>query len=190
MNQQSQISVVEETLRTYLEKLDFRVKSPYLVDKFFDVDIFALRGGLTVIIDLSIADHLNLDSVAKIEAIGLHLKEKYKVVSIKKILVTSSKEISSEIEAFAEKKEILLLKTTPEPEKIVALLDQVSFLKPIRRTNVSVLKIVEDEIRVKGEGRCLNLLNKVRRWYQEGGKSLVTKSLEKEADRISEVEEK
>lgn len=190
MNQQSQLPVVEETLRTYLNKLDFKVKSPYLVDKFFDVDVLAVRGGLTVIIDVSIGDDLNLDSVAKIEAIGLYLKEKYKVISIKKALVTTSKEISSEIEDFAKRKEILLLKTTPEPEKIVALLDRINFLKPIPRTNVSVLKIVEDEIRGKGEERCLNLLSKVRKWYQEGGKSLVTKSLEKEADRISEVEEK
>jgi hypothetical protein len=183
------LPVVEETLRTYLSRLDFKVKSPYVIDKFFDVDVLAARGGLTVIIDVSIGDQLNLDSVAKIEAIGLYLKEKYKVVSIKKVLVTTSKDISSEIEDFAKKKEILLLKTTAEPNEIVALLNRINFLKPIPRTNVSVLKIVEDEIKGKGEKRCLDLLSKVRKWYQEGGKSLVTKSLEKEADQVSKVEE-
>ena len=188
MTQQSQLFGIEETLRTYVSKLGFKVKSPYVIDKLFDVNVLATRGGLTVIFDVSIDDQLNLDSVAKIEAIGRYLKEKYKVISVSKVLVTTSNRISSEIEDFARKKAILLLKTSADPNEITALLDRVDFLKPIPRTNVSVLRIVEDEIKGKGEERCLDLLNKVRKWYREGGKTLVTKSLEKEADQISNME--
>lgn len=183
-------SNIEKTIRDYLVEQDFEVKRHRLIDKSFDVDLLATRGGLTVVIDIVLQSYLGFDSVAKLETVSSYLQSKFKTISIKKMLITTSEEIPTDIEEFAKDNRILLLKVLPKIGEIRSSLDQIDFLKPITRTKIDVLEILENKLKGIGDKDRLSLLNKIRTWYQEGGKSLVTRRMKKEIDKVARGDHK
>lgn len=183
-------SNIEKTIRDYLVEQDFEVKRHRLIDRSFDVDLLATRGGLTVVIDIVLQSYLGFDSVAKLETVSSYLQSKFKTISIKKMLITTSEEIPTDIEEFARDNRILLLKVLPKIGEIRSSLDQIDFLKPITRTKIDVLEILENKLKGIGDKDRLSLLNKIRTWYQEGGKSLVTRRMKKEIDKVARGDHK
>ena len=179
------LSNIEETIEDSLTKLNFNVKRHQLIDKSFDVDILATRGGLTVIIDVVQQDILSFDSIAKIETVSSYLQDKFKPISLKKILITTSEEVPVDIEKFARDNGILLLKVIPKVREIRNSINQIDFLRPISRKEISVLEIVEKELKGMEDKDCLSLLDKVEKWYQEGGKTLVARRIKKEIDKLA-----
>ena len=185
MSQSLTLSNIEKTIEDSLIELNFNVKRHHLIDKSFDVDLLATRGGLTLVIDISQQGLLSFDSVAKLETVSSYLHDKYKPMSLKKILVTTSEEIPGDVEKFARDNEILLLKVVPEVKEIRNSINQIDFLRPILRTEINVIEIVENELKGIGDKDCLSLLNKVKKWYREGGKNLVSRRVKKEIDKLA-----
>lgn len=179
------LSEIETTIGDYLTELGFSAKKHYLVDKSFDIDLLATRGGLTVILEIVERDRLSFDSIAKLETIGVYLKQKMKVISLRKILATTSVEIPKDIVSFAVENSIILLKITPRVEDVQNALNKLDFLKPFSRTEIDVLKIVEQEMKKIGERECLIVLNNIKEWYLEGGSNLVSKRIRKKIDKLS-----
>lgn len=179
------LSEIETAIGDYLTELGFSAKKHYLVDKSFDIDLLATRGGLTVILDIVERDRLSFDSVAKLETIGAYLKEKMKVISLQKILVTTSAEMPEDIVNFAVENSIILLTVTPKIEDVRNALDKLDFLKPISRTKIDVLKIVEQEMKKIGERDCLTILNNIKKWYLDGGSGLVARRIRKRIDKLT-----
>ena len=180
------LSNIEETIEDSLIKLDFDVKRHQLIDRSFDVDLLATRGGLTVVIDVVQQDIMSFDQVAKLETVSSYLQDRFKPISIQKILITTSEEVPADVEKFARDNGILLLKVIPKVREIRNSINQIDFLRTISRTEINVLEIVEKELKGIGDKDCLSLLDKVEKWYQDGGKTLVARRIKKEIDKLAQ----
>jgi len=177
---------IEDTVRNQLTELKFNVQENLSIEDSFDVDLLATRGGLTVMMEIVESNVLNFDSVAKLQTLSSLLQEKFRPIALRKILLTTSENISKNVSSFADDNNIMLIRVKPALAEIRKAINRINYLKPISREEIDVIKIVEEELKEMGDESCLNLLNRVENWYRKGGKSLVTRQIRKEIEKIVE----
>lgn len=175
---------IREIIHDFLTELDFNVKKDLLVEDSFNIDMIATRGGLTLMVEF-VDDVLNFDSVAKLKTLSSILEHKYKPISLKRMVFTTTNTVSENVSDFAKNNNILIVNVEPERDTIRRAIEEISFLKPMFREEVNVLKIVEEELREMGDEPCVELLNKIKNWYSKGGSSLVKRNIISDIDNVA-----
>lgn len=175
---------LENTIQEILKKFDFNVRLHYSLEKTFDVDILATRSGLALLIECIQKDILAFDSVARLNTLGSFVQKKFEPVTVRKVVVTTAIDIPDHVEKFAQENDILVMKVKPDVEEVRDKFSQIAFLKPLKRLRIDITKEVESKLREKRAEECIDLLHKVMKWYEEGGKRLVKQKIVKEVNQI------
>jgi len=176
---------IESIVKNALIEREFNVVQEFFIEDYFNFDMIATRGGLTLIVQFVKDDILNFDAVAKLTTLSTILKQNYSPITIKIIIFTTSEIVSDYIYDYANNNKILIAKIKPNRDDIYKIIEDISYLKPMIKKETNVIKILEDELKDIGDIECLDLLNAVTKWYEKGGNKMITDNIKIEIDNLS-----
>lgn len=177
---------IEEIVKEILEKLGFSVRTHYTFEKPFEVDVLALRNGLTILIEIIERDIVTLDSVAKLKTLASYLRAKYDNITTRQIVISTAKKVSVDVSTFAQENNIDMILTEPTLDGIKKNMNKIKVIEPISRHAIDVMEIISTELERSGKRSRSDLLNRIRKWYSKRGSAYVRNNIENEIREIIE----
>lgn len=175
---------IEGIVKEILEKLGFSVRTHYTFEKSFEVDVLALRNGLTILVEIIRRDIVTLDSVAKLKTLASYLRAKYDNITTRQIVISPAKNIPEDVSTFARESNIDILLTELTRDGIKKSMNKIRVIEPISRHTIDVMEIISTELERSGKRSRSDLLNKICRWYSKGGSAHVRNNIENEIREI------